>query len=71
MVIWILWSIFFGLGFTTLVLICFSLTMLKDNSHRFLEEHGKFAEILSVLLTASVAFFFAAVGSSIWNLIFA
>jgi len=71
MITWILWGTFFALGFITIALICFSLPMLEDNSHRFLEEHGKFAKILSVFLSASVAFFLAAVLSSFWNLIFA
>ena len=70
MIALILWGIFFVLGITTSALICFSLPMLQDNTHRFLGEHGRFAKLLSVFLSASVAFFFAALVSSLWYLIF-
>ena len=67
----LLWGMFLVLGCVTLALLCYSLPMIEDNSHRFLEEHGKAAKLLSMFVSASVAFFFAAVGSSIWYLIFA
>jgi len=71
MITTILLGTFLVLGAITAVLLCFSLPMLEDNSHRFLGEHGTLTKILSVFLSASVAFFFASVMSSIWNLIFA
>ncbi len=71
MTVWILWGTFFVLSFITMALLWYSLPMLEDNSHRFLEEHSRFVKLLSVFLSASVAVFLAAVLSSIWNLIFA